>query len=153
MNASRLRCTLFSGSVCSLIVFVVAGDTLPARDAVTLNRVEQTRTNSLTGIWKGSFVNDRDVLSNAYLNITENADGTLTGKWGNSAPGVLVIENGERVNDELVQWEAASVQHKDGRYRVRATLKKGELNLDVTYTWRENSKVKGLTAVSTLTRK
>ena len=108
--------------------------------------------NSLTGIWRGTYVTQDEVVSNGYLDITEHADGALSGKWGNGPRGALTIEQGERVTADTFQWEAPSPAHVRGRYRVRATLRGKTLQLDVTYTWRVDGKIKGLTAVSALNR-
>lgn len=123
--------------------------------ALTLASSASARdTVSLTGIWQGTFyANQNGAVSKAYLNITEHADGSLSGRWGNSPNGALKIEYGERVTEGVFQWEASSEANEQGRYRVRANLKGKTLQLDITYTWREAGKVKGLTAASMLTKK
>lgn len=112
----------------------------------------QDAKKELTGIWGGTFITQHDVESVGYLNITEHANGSLTGQWGNSPNSALRIENGERVTENVVQWEASSKANQQGRYRVLATVKGYTMELKVTYTWREASNVKGLTAFSVLTR-
>jgi hypothetical protein len=113
----------------------------------------QAPGKTLTGIWEGTYTNEGGDVSKGYLDITENADGTLSGKWGNDPEAALKIENGERVTKHVFQWEASSEANEKGRYRCRATLKGKTLELDITYTWREDGKVKGTTATSALTRK
>ncbi len=144
-----MRLHLTSSSTIGLLIAAIlcSMPTLGMTSAATAHAADP-----LTGIWHGTYVNDDDVPSDAYLEVTENADGSLSGRWGNGPNGALVIEHGERVTKSVFQWEAASEAHQDGRYRIRARLIDGTLHLDVTYTWRQDGKINGQTAVSTLSR-
>jgi hypothetical protein len=115
---------------------------------------EGERKGLVTGVWTGRYTNhDNGQSGDAYLDITEHADGTLTGKWGTDENTAVKIEHGERVTADLLQWEAVTEEKHQPRYRVRATLKGKTLELACTVTWREDGKVKGNTANSILTRK
>ncbi len=152
MKTSRLfQFTLTTSMALALLIGVSAAWGTP--DGAAPKDRGDDKENSITGIWLGKFVTEKEVVSAGYLNITQHADGSLSGKWGNSPRSVLTIERGECVKNDVFQWEAASKANKNGRYRVRATLRGKTLFLDVTYTWRENGKIKGLTAASSLTKK
>ncbi len=154
MKASwLLQFTLATSTAVACTLCAGVGAALATPDAAPPRDDGDSAENSLTGIWRGTFVTQHDVASDGYLDITEHADGSLSGKWGNDPRGALTIEHGECVTKDIFQWEAPSQANEKGRYRVRATLSGKTLQLDVTYTWREKGKVKGLTAVSTLTRK
>lgn len=158
------RIQLIPASITSLLVatFIGAGASFASPDenlsnsrchSAQLDSAEVSAADdSLTGIWRGTYVNQNDIPSKGYLDITEHADGTLSGKWGNGPRSALAIKHGERVTSDMFQWEASSSENEKGYYRIRATIKENTMQLDITYTWRENGTVKGLTAYSLLTR-
>ena len=127
-------------------------DPIPAPTPEPIPAHIEGGTGPLTGVWWGTFINQQGSVSRGYLNVTENADGTLSGQWGNAPKGCLTIEQGERVTEGTYQWEAPSQANEQGRYRVRAEMKENMLQLTITYTWREDGRVKGLTATSALAR-
>ena len=154
MKSSRLfHCAFVTSTVLAVTLLTGSGGESATREAASPRDDGLSTESSLTGVWRGTFVTQNAVVSDGYLNITEHADGSLSGKWGNGPRGALSIEYGERVTENVAQWEAASAANEEGRYRIRATLNGKSLRLDVTYTWREKGKIKGLTAVSMLTRK
>jgi len=103
----------------------------------------------LTGKWTGTGVNDMGLKSDAFLDLTVNDDGTLTGTWGCPGQTELKIEKGEQVTADVLRWESSTETH---RWCVRATVKGKALVLDTTCTSREDGKVKGGTAIDVLVR-
>jgi len=104
--------------------------------------------NSLTGKWVGTGVNDKG-KSEAFLDLTVNEDGTLTGMWGCPGNTELKIEKGEQVTEHVLRWESSTETH---RWCVRATVNGKSLVLETTCTWREDGKVKGGIATNVLVR-
>jgi hypothetical protein len=86
------------------------------------------RKTSITGRWTGYGVNSLGQQSPGEMVITEEPDGTLTGKWG--APMHLTIENGERLTEDTLQWEGSNGQ---GTYRARCAQRGNSLVIDWTY--------------------
>src|SRR6267143_2113329 len=88
----------------------------------------QAQERGISGKWVGTAVNDEGIKCEDSLDITENEDGTLTGKAG---PWGLKIENGERVTPDVLQWEHSIPTH---RWHVHCTVKGKSLVLDYTCT-------------------
>ncbi len=123
MQTSRLIQFVRAASlILAFVLFAGVGAALAATDTSLRMGHDHSAENSLTGIWRGTFVTQNDVASNGYLDITEHADGSLSGKWGNDARGALTIEHGECVTKDIFQWEAPSQANEKGRYRVRAAV-------------------------------
>ena len=90
---------------------------------------------SLTGKWSGKYVNSFGFDGEDSLDIVVTKDNTVTGTWDGKK-----VEKGEKVSDELLQWEAAKGEF---RYRARAYVKGAGKALLVEYTVTEieNGKV------------
>jgi hypothetical protein len=86
------------------------------------------RKTSISGRWTGYGVNSLGQQSPGEMVITEEPDGTLTGKWG--APMHLTIENGERLTEDTLQWQGSNGQ---GTYRARCAQRGNSLVIDWTY--------------------
>lgn len=116
---------------------------------VTLFSFHQSATaEDVTGRWTGKSANEKE-QSGGFVDIKENADGTLTGKWG-SKGNVMTIEKGERVTADVLRWEST---FEGGRWVVQAKVDGSSMVLDYSSTHKENGKIKGGVARSVLTRK
>lgn len=102
----------------------------------------------ISGKWSGVFENSLGFDGEDALNIMAYKDGTVTGTWDGKK-----LERGERVTENLFQWEA---NKGDYRYCARCHVKAGgkALLIEYTVTTRSNDRsVYGYTGTSVLTRR
>jgi hypothetical protein len=103
----------------------------------------------VNGSWVGVFENSLEFSGEDKLELTVNADKTVTGTWNGKK-----LDKGEVVTEKLLQWESSQLS---ARYCARCHIKGGGdvLVIDYTVTRRDdNGKlVVGYTGTSTLTRK
>lgn len=123
-------------TVCVLLVLALAFQT-PA--------VAQDR--GISGKWSGTSINSSG-KSDGFLEVTENEDGTLTGKWG-STGNELKIDKGERVTADILRWESSTETH---RWCVQAKVNGKSLVLEYTCTWKADGKIQGAIGTAVLTR-
>jgi hypothetical protein len=114
---------------------------------LALHTTAVAQERGISGKWSGTGVNHLD-KSDAFLEVAENEDGTLTGKWG-STGNELKIEKGERVTADVLRWESSTETH---RWCVNAKVNGKSLVLEVTCTWKEDGKVKGGVGTVVLTK-
>lgn len=113
----------------------------------------QRPTADISGTWSGTAVNNNGRTATASLIVKENADGTLTGKWG--PPGKeATIEKGERVTSDVLHWEAAWADENtpNTHYRVVCTVMGKALVVHWIGTRKQDGKVKGETGMVLLVR-